>query len=164
MAQITLCRIDDRLIHGQVIVKWSKSVPLDRILIVDDKFAKDPFMVSVYKTTIPKHLKLSLLTVEDSVKKWESGSFKKDNIMLLSRTVSTIDRLVEKGLPIESLNVGGIAAKPNSVVVTGTISITEDDASLLKKISEKNVDVYFQMIPEQMKESLKSVLDKNFSK
>lgn len=70
MAKLTLSRIDDRLIHGQIIVKWSKSVPVDRILIVDDQFAEDPFMIAIYKSTVPRNLKFSLLSQEDAVKKW----------------------------------------------------------------------------------------------
>ena len=162
MAKLTLSRIDDRLIHGQIIVKWSKSVPVDRILLVDDQFAEDPFMIAIYKSTVPRNLKFSLLSQEDAVKKWEEGFFKEEDILMLTRTVNTMKYLIEHGMPVGEVNVGGIAAKAASVVVAGSISITKEDADHLKEIAEKGVRVYFQLIPEENGWELDWIIRKYF--
>ena len=162
MAKLTLSRIDDRLIHGQIIVKWSKSVPVDRILIVDDQFAEDPFMIAIYKSTVPRNLKFSLLSQEDAVKKWEEGFFKEEDILMLTRTVNTMKYLIEHGMPVGEVNVGGIAAKAASVVVAGFISITKEDADHLKEIAAKGVRVYFQLIPEENGWELDWIIRKYF--
>ncbi|WP_040213148.1 PTS system mannose/fructose/N-acetylgalactosamine-transporter subunit IIB [Clostridium polynesiense] len=162
MAKLTLCRIDDRLIHGQIIVKWSKSVPVDRILIVDDKFAKDPFMVSLYKATAPKHLKFSMLSLSDTAEKWKAGFFKEENILLLTRTVDVMKGLIEADIPIDEVNVGGIASKASSVVVAGSISITKDDVEGLKAIEDRGKHVYFKMTPEDAGMELSTVINKYF--
>ena len=54
MAEISLFRIDFRLIHGQVIVKWLKQTPTDRIVIIDDQLAKDDFMADIYRMSAPR--------------------------------------------------------------------------------------------------------------
>lgn len=162
MAKLTLCRIDDRLIHGQIIVKWSKSVPVDRILIVDNQFAMDPFMITIYKATVPKNLKFSLLSQEDAAQKWEDGFFREEHVLMLTRTVSTMKYLIEHGMPISEVNVGGIASKASSVVVAGSISITKEDADNLKDIAKRGVRVYFQLIPEEAGWELDWVIRKYF--
>lgn len=162
MAKLTLCRIDDRLIHGQIIVKWSKSVPVDRILIVDDQFAQDPFMITIYKATTPKNLKFSLLSMKETVKKWNEGLFKEENILMLTKTVKAMKYLIEHDMPVPEVNVGGIAAKASSVVVAGSISITKEDADDLKRIAQRGVRVYFQLIPEETGCELDWVINKYF--
>ena len=162
VAKLTLCRIDDRLIHGQIIVKWSKSVPVNRILIADDQFAQDPFMITIYKATVPKSLRFSLLSEADTVKKWNEGFFKDENVLLLTRTVNAMKYLIEHEMPIGEVNVGGIAAKASSVVVAGSISITKEDADNLKVISQKGVRVYYQLIPEEAGCELDWVINKYF--
>ena len=162
MAKLTLCRIDDRLIHGQIIVKWSKSVAVNRILIVDDQFAQDPFMITIYKATVPKNLKFSLLSQKDAADKWKEGFFKEENVLLLTRTVGAMKYLIEHDMPIPEVNVGGIASKDSSIVVAGSISITKEDAGNLEEVARRGVRVYFQLIPEETGWELESVINKYF--
>ena len=65
---IVLSRIDDRLIHGQVMTAWVSYVGGKEILIVDDKVAKDPFLSAVITGAAPKHLKATAVTVEQATK------------------------------------------------------------------------------------------------
>ncbi|MDD4569998.1 MAG: PTS sugar transporter subunit IIB [Tepidanaerobacteraceae bacterium] len=163
MENLKLCRIDDRLIHGQVVTKWIKSVQINMILIIDDKFAKDTFMQSLYKSVAPGGLKLKMMSVDDACVQWEKDQFKDSEMMVLFRNVDTVLRVVEKGIPIKSLNIGGMATKHGSKTVVGTISLTEEEAKILYDMQrEKDMDIYFQILPDNSKGSLVNVLKKHF--
>lgn len=163
MGNLKLCRIDDRLIHGQVVTKWIKSVQINMILIIDDKFAKDPFMQSLYKSVAPGGMKLQMMSVDDACAQWEKDQFKDSDMMVLFRNVDAVLHVVEKGIPIKSLNIGGMATKHGSKTVIGTISLTEEEGKILYDMQrEKSMEIYFQILPDNRKESLENVLKKHF--
>lgn len=80
MANITLTRIDSRLIHGQVIVKWSRIANGNRIVIVDDELEKDSFMVDIYQMAAPSGMSVEIYSTTRAAKnlkrtKWEKAKF-----------------------------------------------------------------------------------------
>ncbi|RLC73770.1 MAG: PTS mannose/fructose/sorbose transporter subunit IIB, partial [Chloroflexi bacterium] len=68
MKELGLVRIDDRLIHGQVIAVWCKHRKFTRIVIVDDGVAADSFMVEVLGLAAPPDLRVDAFSVEDGVR------------------------------------------------------------------------------------------------
>lgn len=67
MKNIVFIRIDDRLIHGQVITAWSKIVLADRILVIDDEVASDPFMTKVLKIAAPSSVKVDVYDIKEAI-------------------------------------------------------------------------------------------------
>ncbi len=63
MATLSLVRIDQRLIHGQVMAMWSKEYPIDHILVIDDPPSKDPFAKKIYGMAVPSSIKVYMLSV-----------------------------------------------------------------------------------------------------
>ena len=74
MAQIVLARIDSRLIHGQVVAKWMKTVNANQIVVIDDNLAKDPVMSSIYSMAAPPGCKVSILSIEKAVAEWKKDA------------------------------------------------------------------------------------------
>ena len=66
MAEIQVIRADFRLIHGQVITKWIRQTPANKILIIDDVLAKDSFMSSIYVMAAPPGIEVMIDTVDDA--------------------------------------------------------------------------------------------------
>ena len=81
MEQLLLARVDDRLIHGQVMTAWMKLLPAKEILIADDKVAKDPFMTQVLTMAAPAGVKVKVYSVEEAAKALKDG-LKVPSIML----------------------------------------------------------------------------------
>ena len=67
MAEITLARVDHRLIHGQVVTKWLKIAMAKKIIIIDDYLAKETFMVDVYKMAAPSGVDVEIYSVEKAL-------------------------------------------------------------------------------------------------
>ena len=72
MENLLLVRIDDRLIHGQVMTAWMKTLPAKQIIVIDDKVAKDDFMLFVLQNAAPSGIKVIALTEEEALHKLQS--------------------------------------------------------------------------------------------
>ena len=68
MADIVLCRIDSRLIHGQVMTKWVNQSSANKIVVVSDELAADEFMLQIYLLSAPAGVKVECYGIEDTIK------------------------------------------------------------------------------------------------
>jgi D-glucosaminate PTS system EIIB component len=160
MAQIAFVRIDFRLIHGQVITRWLKQTNADRILVIDNKLAGDPFMSQVYVMAAPPGVQVEMISIEDAVAAWEKDKLGKGKLLVLFKTVKTALDIVEKGFPLEKLQVGGLGAGPGRKVVYNQITLDQKDADYLQLIQNKGTEVFFQTVPEETPASLEKIIKK----
>lgn len=165
MGEVNLARVDERLIHGQVMVTLSKRAGVNSIFVVDDIVAKDPFMKGLYKSAGSRTgQKTIVMTVDKCKYYWDEYKFKNYSCILLTKTIDIMYELVKHGVPIKELNIGGIAQKDpeKDVRVTKAVYMNEDGAKKLKELHEKYgvEDIYFQETPSAEKTSLEAVLKK----
>ena len=155
MATINLTRIDDRLIHGQVMQVWSKGNGTNTIYVVDDDTAKDAFMKEIYESTQSTGgLKIKVFSAKGLVKQYAKNQFGDSKLMLVFKNADYVKTAVEGGVPITSVDVGNVCNKPNTVQVIKTVYLSDKDYEDLKEISDKGVEVYFQNIPSSEKLSM----------
>ena len=73
MQNLVLTRIDDRLIHGQVMTAWIRNRKADQVVIVDDGTANDEYMIEVLEMAIPEEIAIGIFTKEEGVQFFEQG-------------------------------------------------------------------------------------------
>ena len=154
MSEVVFARIDFRLIHGQVITKWIRLCDASEIVIVDDALESDSFMASIYTMAAPPGYKVSVYSVDHAIEKWRDGTFADGKVFLMTRDIATFNRVVKGGLPVGQV-------QPGRTKVYGTMSLDDADAKLLKEVADEGVEVYFQSVPEDSRESLASILKKH---
>lgn len=148
MGQIVLARIDDRLIHGQVMTAWLQYSGGNEIIIIDDQVANDLFLKSVIKGAVPKHVEAQVLTVTDATSyllqelKEQSKKF-----ILLAKGPETFYQLITNGIPIDAINLGGMGSKQGRKKLYKNIATSESEKEAFRKILSKNVSVYIQVVP-----------------
>ena len=165
MGVVNLARVDERLIHGQVMVTLSKRNNVNSIFVVDDVVAEDKFMKDLYKSAGSRTGQKTIVMTLDKCKYyWDEFEFKEYSAILIAKTVNTMYELVKHGIPIKEMNIGGIAQKnvKNDVFVTKSVYLNKEDALKLKELNEEYgvEDIYFQATPSATKTSLKDVLAK----
>jgi len=159
MGVINLVRVDDRLIHGQVMTKWSKGMGTNALYVIDDETAADEFMKDIYiSTNSSAGLKIKVFSVDEVIEEWNKDQFGSDKVILLLKTIANAKKLIESGVPVRQLNIGGIAKKANSTFVISTVGLTKADGDLLKEIADKSIEVYFQIVPDTKKVTLAEAL------
>lgn len=162
MGKVNLARIDERLIHGQIMITLSQRAGVDSIFVVDDVVAKDKFMTDLYRSAGSRTGQKTIVMTADRCKYyWDEFDFKNYNCILITKTVDVIYDLVTHGVEMKELNVGGIAKKgDDDKQVTKTVYLNEDGARKLKEMHEDYgvEDIYFQATPSAEKTSLNTVL------
>ena len=79
MQNLVLTRIDDRLIHGQVMTAWIKNRKANQVVIIDDDVANDEYMIDVLEMAIPEEIAIGIFTKEDGVLFFSQGLDAADN-------------------------------------------------------------------------------------
>ncbi len=162
MGEIVLARIDDRLIHGQVMTKWSKGMGTNALFVVDDATAKDPFMKDIYMmSTANSGMTIKVFSNDEVVEYWNTTNFEKNKAILLFKTIADVKDVIGKGLPIKRVNLGGIAKTKDSKFVLPNVAIKPGDFDVLKEIEDKGIEVFFQIVPDTKSVSLKDAI-KNY--
>jgi len=146
MKNIVLTRIDDRLLHGQVIVSWIPFLNIDEIVIVDDEYASDEFMASLIKEAAPDYIEVKVLSIEKSAEYLNSGDAG-TKLLLLSRYVENIEKLIELNVKIEKVNIGGLGSCEGRKKFVNAIHMSDAELDILKNIAGKGIAVEVQMLP-----------------
>ena len=161
MAEITLARVDDRLVHGEVMQGWTKGHGTNAAYVIDDATAADEFMKEIYESTQSTGgLAIKVFSSDSIVDEWNKNQFGDDNVALIFKSIAYAKKAVDGGVPIKELNVGGIAIKPGTTKVIESVGLSKDDAELCKALDAAGVKVYFQKIPSSENVSLSAALAK----
>lgn len=143
---ISLLRIDDRLIHGQVVMTWIRHIQCTQIKIVDQKTADDAFMCKLLLSIAPRGIELEIMGVEKAVaafQEWESSS---EHVMVIVRTPMTLQEMAAGGIKFKTINIGGIAISADRKKFHKNIALTTEEHAFLLSQVKNGVDVYYQMI------------------
>ncbi|HEX2187775.1 MAG TPA: PTS sugar transporter subunit IIB [Longimicrobiaceae bacterium] len=106
---IVLFRVDERLIHGQVVVGWGGPLHADRIVVVDDQIAASPWEQELYCLGVPPEIEASFVGVDEARRLFQVWRGEPRRVVVLVRDVATVSRLAEGALLRgEEVNLGGI--------------------------------------------------------
>lgn len=161
MTDLVFSRVDFRLIHGQVITKWIRQTKTNKIVIIDDELSKDDFLLNIYTMAAPPGFPVVVYSIEEAARKWQDNTFTGGKIFLLFKTIDSVYRAIEGGLPIKEVQIGGLGFGSGRVNVHGAISLNGEDAAMLKRLNEKEVRIYFQQVPDEKESSLESIMQKH---
>ena len=156
--KISLARIDDRLIHGQVVTSWSKEKQCEIIIVVNDEVAADTIKKILLKQVAPAGVKSNVLGIDKAIGVINNPKYAYVNAFLLFTNPTDVLRLVEGGVDIKSVNIGGMAFKEGKRQVTGTISVNEKDIDAFKKLHEKGIELEIRKVVADTKIDLMSKL------
>lgn len=148
---IAFSRVDDRLIHGQVQTRWISNIRCNKIFIVDDKVAADPFIRNVLLLSIPNNIKLYIFTVDEAIEKISSAKDTSDRVLVLFKTPVSVLRLMKGGMEIKNLNIGPMSSKPNAKYIVKNVYLLDEEINALKELEKSGTNIYFQLVPEDRK-------------
>ena len=157
---IELTRVDFRLIHGQVITRWLTQCQINEIVTIDTALSKDAFMQEVFKMAAPKGVKITIVNVEDAVKRQQEGAFDKNRVMVLFKGVAELNAAVQAGLKLEKVQIGGLGGGPGRKAVHNAITLDRADADTLLELEKMGLEIYFQTTPDYPSETLQKAVAK----
>ncbi|AXH63947.1 PTS sugar transporter subunit IIB [Providencia huaxiensis] len=155
---INVARIDDRLIHGQVITTWVKNFDIEQVIIVNDKVANDTVQQSVLTMAAPPDLKVVVFGVDKFIEVLKKAEIKRRTMLLFTNSID-VNKLVESGLKLEKLNVGGMRMQEGRRNLSRAVAVTPEEEHAFRSLINNNVAVEIQMVPKDPIVELKTLLN-----
>jgi PTS system mannose-specific IIB component len=137
-------RVDDRLIHGQILHGWVPFLRTKRIIVVDEGLSRDEERKIAIRLAVPKTLEI-LFCSPDEIK---GGEALDAETMLLFSSPLDLLKAVERGLKIVRVNLGNLHFSQGKIVLKKTFSCTHEELKALRALSHLGVKLYYQPAPE----------------
>ena len=155
---VILARIDDRLIHGQVVEGWVNFLKATCILVADDKVAANPLQRSIMEISVPEGLKVVIGKVEEICEKLRSSSLDAERAILLFSNPVDVVRSIKAGLTCPAINLGGLHFVPGKRKIMDVLAVSDADLEALQNILRQGVKVEIQTVPTEKPQPLEKVL------
>lgn len=160
---IEMLRIDERLIHGQVAVVWSKTLNITHIMVANDDVVQNEMQQTSLKLAVPDNIKFIARSVKDSIKILNNPKAKGLKMMVVVRNFQDALSIAEEVSDIKVINVGNYGLLPvnkhgkTQTEVDQTVLADEDDLKIIKQISKLSFPFESQLTPDSSKKNLKRI-------
>jgi mannose/fructose/N-acetylgalactosamine-specific phosphotransferase system component IIB len=155
---IALLRVDDRLVHGQVVEGWLPSLKADLIVVVSDAAAADPVQAALMKMAMPPAVGLLVVGVSAAADALASPQLAARRALVLVPGPAEALALLKKGVAVDRVNVGGLHFTVGKVQLGRALFLDEKDKAALREISARGVRLEGQPLPSDPEEDLALML------
>lgn len=143
---IVLYRVDDRLVHGQVVIGWGRPLGVGQIVLVDDDVAASDWEQELYRMAVPAEIELRFARVADVAAQGATWAADPRPTILLTGDIATMAAVCH-AMPVGRVNLGGLHHKPGRTERLPFIFLAEDDLRQLQQLEGEGVEVTAQDLP-----------------
>jgi PTS system mannose-specific IIB component len=144
---IVLTRIDNRLIHGQVLESWVPTINANCIVVANDKIANSTMQKLLMEASVPKGIRVFIGSIDDAAEILDSEELANARIILLFKTSSDALSAHRKGVQYGKLNLGNMHAGDGKMKCSCTIALDPDDIENLNKLEGAGIRIFSQCVP-----------------
>lgn len=155
---IELFRIDDRLVHGQVVVGWGQPLGIAFIVLVDDEIAAQPWEQDLYRMGVPEGMTVLFESVDRACTTLADHLADERPGLLLTADIATMRRLAEGSGRVEQVNLGGLHHRTGRTERLRYVFLSPDDEAELRRLAEGGIEVIAQDLPTSPRVSLATLL------
>ena len=162
---IELLRIDDKLIHSQMMWGWVQSLKASRIIVANDEVAHDELRkhllaaVVISADTARRPPDFRILSLEEAARELKCPESFQERTILVVSNPSDVVSLMEYGVPIRNVSVGWMSFLPGKKAIFETVSVDEKDIAAFRKLIGKGVSVKYQASPSDIQLNMADYLD-----
>jgi PTS system mannose-specific IIB component len=156
---MALVRVDNRLVHGQILEAWVPFIEAKCIMVVDDNSASDFFCETVIRMAVPSDIEVNICSVEDFASNYvfSQGSGKK-TIVLLSKIADAL-KIYQNGFHFKKLNIGNIHHEDYKVCCAPSVFLCEPEIQdIFKLLQDEGVHVELKRVPREKAVDIKDAL------
>ncbi len=156
---VTLLRVDDRLVHGQVVEGWVPHLRADLVVVVSDAAAADPVQGALMKMALPPSVGLLVLALDGAAAALSAPAMTARRALVLVPGPGEALALLEAGLTVDRVNVGGLHFTVGKVQLGRALFLDEKDKASLRAIAARGVKLEGRPLPSDPDEDLRAVLE-----
>jgi PTS system mannose-specific IIB component len=143
---VVLVRVDNRLVHGQIIEAWIPFTKAACLAVIDDEVADDLFRTTVIRMAVPREIEVIVSRVEDFAGQYLPRPGKEPTIVLFS-SIDDVKRARACGFPIEKLNIGNIYADECQLKCSPCVLLSGEDVEALRALLSAGVQIDIRRVP-----------------
>jgi mannose/fructose/N-acetylgalactosamine-specific phosphotransferase system component IIB len=155
---IVLCRVDDRLVHGQVVIGWGRPLGVQFIVLVDEGVAASQWEQDLYRMAVPPELDIRFMTVAEAAKQlgeWQAGNRRG---ILLTGDIETMTALHHASpAVVRRINLGGIHHRPGRRERLPYLYLTDEELRGLVALEAAGAEVTAQDLPTSSPVALRTI-------
>lgn len=140
-------RVDNRLVHGQIISTWLPHLRLDRFVVACDEVPCNELQCAMFRMAMPGGVSFDAMTVTDAITWLNEKRFGDARTMVLMQSVEDAARLFDGGHRFTQLNIGNVHHEPGSQPVTNAVYLTQGQRALLDRLASRGVHIEVQSLP-----------------
>lgn len=157
---IKVCRVDERLLHGQVAVTWINTINPDAIVIANDEIIHDEIGKLPLKMAKPDGIKMAIRSIQQAADLINNPETKGMQIFLLVKNIHDAKRMADRITNLDYLNLGRVFSKDGTVFLDQNTPILQQDADDLISLFDKIKRIEYQMVPSEAIKDVKKILSK----
>lgn len=143
---LKIARLDDRLIHGQIINNWCTSENITEIIVINKDVANNDMRKTMIEMSVPEGINILFCDVSDALDIYEEEC-KYEKLMMVFGNPFEILEFIENGGKLESINIGGMSFKKGRKRLSTVVYVNDEEIEVLKKIAEKNIKLEIRILP-----------------
>lgn len=140
-------RVDNRLIHGQVVEAWVPFMGARNIIVGNDDLAQDELQQEIMSLAIPRAVESAFLSIDALASDAHLSGPERDSTLLLFSTCLDVRRAVEKGLKLSILNIGNLHYSQGKRQISPSVSLGPDDEACLRFLQDRGIELDFRCVP-----------------
>lgn len=144
---VVLFRVDDRLVHGQVTAGWGRVLSPSRIVVISDTISRSSWEKDLYAAAVPESIAFEVWSVAEAGERFGPCDASREKVFILVEDLETVTRLVQNGLALEELNLGGIHHEHGREEILPYLYLSPEDRRRLLWLKERGVHVFAQDVP-----------------
>ncbi|NWO01249.1 PTS mannose/fructose/sorbose transporter subunit IIAB [Tetragenococcus halophilus] len=158
--KIPALRVDERLVHGQIVMMWSKALSLEGIIVANDEVANDLTQQSSLKLAVPSNIKIVIRTLEGARKLLKDSRIANMNVLVLTKTIADAAVVTEGFESVDFLNIGNVgkATEGKKEKWTNTVFVTDKEVEAAKQLAQQFSEIKVQNVPADTSHSLNEFL------
>ena len=154
-------RVDDRLIHGQIAVVWSKQFQTTHMVVANDQAAHNEVQQMTLKLATPNGVKVLIRSVSDAIKVFNDPRSKDIKMFVLTNSIQ--DALtIAKQCEVESINVANVGrfdTSEHKIKINADVVCNEEELAALREVATLPIETIHWVIPSQSKLSIRKMLE-----
>jgi mannose/fructose/N-acetylgalactosamine-specific phosphotransferase system component IIB len=145
---IVLCRIDDRLVHGQVVIGWGRAMGIDLVILVDDQVAASDWEQELYRMAVTPEIEVRFVTMADAARQLPEWQANGKRGLVLTGDLETMAALRASNPDVvQKINLGGIHHRPGRRERLSFIYLTDQELSTLQALEAGGAVITAQDLP-----------------
>lgn len=140
-------RIDNRLVHGQVIEAWLPHIKASILVIANDAVASDELRQQIMLMAVPSRVHTEFVRVENLVSFMQQQERLKNNVLVIFADCQDARRAYDSGVSMNTCNVGNLHYSNGKKQICSHIALSSDDEDCLRYFEKSNVELDFRCIP-----------------